>query len=133
MKYLLKSLALYGLCFLCTISSGAARSANAITAGECLFLPPSIADRVVFYDGFELPGGRPEIDRINARISGAIKLAPDGFAGNACRSNQPSQGEKSLEIHSPRLAVDRPITVMRWWRVDAAMQETSSFQLLALL
>ena len=132
-KHLLESLVICGLCSICSAATGPIRSTNAIGADDCLFLPPSIADRVVFYEGFELPGHKPEINRISAKISGSSRLTSDGFAGHACRSNLPSLGEKSLAIHSARLAVDRPLTVMRWWRVDTAMEETSSFQLLALL
>jgi hypothetical protein len=100
---------------------------------DFLYLPPSLADRVVFYQGFELPNAKPEINRIGAEITGSIRLMPDGFAGHACRSNQPKQHEESLQVHSPRLSADRPLTVMRWWRVDSTMEETSCFQLLALL
>jgi hypothetical protein len=114
------------------ISSAGALAQQSMPADVCLYLPPSIGDRVVFYDGFEL-ATMPEINRINAISTGARMLVSDGFAGRGCRSTQPQKTERPLEIHSPALSPSHPLTIMRWWRVDAPMVETSSFQLLALL
>src|ERR1700685_2981572 len=126
-RFLLKTLML-SICGVACCGAG-----SEIRPENCLYLPPSFADRVVFYQGFELPDARPEINRIGAQISGSSNIESDGFAGHASRSNQPQIGQKACTVHSPRLAADRPLTVMRWWRVDTAMKETSSFQLIALL
>ena len=113
------------------ISAHVALAQQSMSCDACLYLPPSFADRVVFYDGFEL-ATMPEINRIHAISRGARMLVSDGFAGGGCRSTQPQKNERPLEITSPALSPAHPLTIMRWWRVDAPMVETSSFQLLAL-
>ena len=110
-----------------------ARADGDVPADACLYLPPSFADRVVFYQAFERGDGRPEINRIGAQLVGTRATVPDGFAGNGCRSARPSAGEAPLEVRAAALSPSRPLTVMRTWRLDAPMTETSSFQLIALL
>ena len=112
--------------------ASAADAPASLSPDACLYLPPSFADRVVFYDGFDRAGG-PEINRLHAEVTGDTATAAGGFAGNGYQASRATQHQAPLEIHSPLIDASRPLTVMRCWRVDAPMQETSSFQLLALL
>ena len=110
-----------------------ASAADDVPADACLYLPPSFADRVVFYDAFERGDGSPEINRIHADVVGGSGTVPDGFAGRGHPSNGPNAAGPPLEVRSPALAVSHPITVLRTFRLDRPMVETSSFQLIALL
>lgn len=98
--------------------------AGGLQAAEFLLLPPSWADRVVFYHAFEQGLARPEINTVAVRVQGNCAVQTNGLTGNGCAS--------PLRLTSPGLSVHQPLTVMAWWRLNAPMQETTGFGLLQL-
>jgi hypothetical protein len=121
---------------LMAISVSAACAGDAVTksldAVDCLYLPPSWADRVCFYHAFETRLDRPEINRIGATVLAASGELASGFVGKGCRLPMGSGKNAAFEISSPAISVHRPLTLMCWFQLDEPMTETTGFGLLAL-
>lgn len=99
---------------------------------EFLYLPPAWADRVVFYHSFENGADRPEINRLDGKLRGHQTEPAAGLTGRAYRAPDPKEKKASLQLDSPALSPNRPLTVMLWYRLDAPMREETSFQLLRI-
>lgn len=115
-------------CFLVLATSACLAGETARPADTFMYLPPRIADRVVFYHSFEKGLQQAEINSIGAKIS-AVELPPaKGLTGNGCQTGSIAGGKKgSFRLQSPALGVSKPLTVMFWWRLDEPMKEETSF------
>jgi hypothetical protein len=107
---------------------------SAAPANDCLYLPPTIADRVVFYHSFTKGLKTPDINLIDAKITLAENDLVPGLAGSGymAGSGTTAKNKGSLVLRSPALSVHKPITVMFWWRLDEPMKEETGFNVLAL-
>jgi hypothetical protein len=99
---------------------------------EFYYLPPAWANRVVFYHSFEKGVDQPEINLLKAQARGEKGSMSEGLTGQAYKAANSYQKKKTLELHSPGLSPDKPLTVMLWFRLDAPMKEDTSFQLIKL-
>ena len=99
---------------------------------RCLYLPPSWSDRVIYYNSFERGFDQPDINLITARTTGEKGDGADGFAGKGYRAANQYEKKQVLALSSAELTVRKPLTVMKWFRLDASMKEDSCFQLLNL-
>ena len=108
------------------------KTANEHAAASCLYLPPDLEDRVLFYHSFERGVKKPEIDLLRGKIScGKMELA-EGFAGRGLKCSDRRAAKSPLRVHSSALSAHRPLTVMMWWRLDAPMQEATCYHLIRL-
>ena len=115
------------------LSVGYAQTADPATrADRYLYLPPSWADRVVFYQGFDEALDRAEIDGIAAKVTAAPTAGVAGLGGLGCAGGLGADGKKGYEITSEGLSPHRPLTMMCWVRLDAEPAETTWYNLLRL-
>ncbi|MCY3020351.1 MAG: hypothetical protein NTW87_15135 [Planctomycetota bacterium] len=104
------------------------------TGDAFLYLPPSIADRVVFYQSFENGVKQPEINLIGAKMALADNEAAKGLTGNGYMAGSGKTAKKKggYVLQSAALSVHKPLTVMFWWRLDEPMKEETGFNIVAL-
>ena len=61
-----------------------------VTAGDSdaklLYLPPSLEDRVIYYNSFANGLRKPEINSIEAKLRGAGQQVDQGLVGKACKA-----------------------------------------------
>jgi hypothetical protein len=114
------------------LPQSSAAAPESLKPTDCLYLPPSWADRVGFYHTFESQLDRPEINRVGAKLTQPAGELGPGFAGRGCRLPLGSAKNVPFEISCPAISVHRPITLMFWFRLDKPMTETSGFGLLTL-
>ena len=137
---------LCGLCVLCasvlaiaTGWAGAGVSTEPATrpasraAGACepyLYIPPALADSVVFYHSFSRPDGKPEVNLLEADLigPGASASAP-GLTGPGFR---PAAKGPAITLRKCSWPLTRPITVSLWFRLEEPMKEDSPFHLVSL-
>ncbi|MFP4026292.1 MAG: LamG-like jellyroll fold domain-containing protein [Candidatus Brocadiia bacterium] len=103
-------------------------------ADPFLYLAPSFADRVVYYDPFEEGLGAPAVNRIDAQVSRVEggKLVP-GFTGKALRCPPwDHKPHRFYLVESEALSPHRPLTLMLWWRPDKEMNKHTGYHLVAL-
>jgi hypothetical protein len=107
-------------------------AASACLAGErappaedFVYLPPRLAERVVFYHSFENGLQKPELNLVGAKISAVEGPTAKGLTGKGWE-------KVPLRLQSPALSAHKPLTVMFWWRLDEAMKEETSFNLITL-
>ena len=117
------------------LMAGAAASAGEGTAAAeaFLYLPPSIADRVVFYHSFEKGVKEPEINLIGAKLA-AVDLPPArGLTGNGYQCGSGAAAKKGpFRLQSAALSPHKPLTVMLWRRLEEPMKAETSFHVVAL-
>ena len=94
------------------------------------YLPPSWAERVVFYHTFDQGTEKPDINLIQAKLDGTAADG-EGLTGLAYQCGKDSK-HKALRLKSSALSPHQPITVMCWFRLDAPMKEESGFGLIGL-
>jgi len=118
----------------CAIILLTAGLAQAAPADGFFYLPPRIADRVVFYHSFAKGLKTPEINLIEATVTLAENDAVPGLAGPGYKtgSGPAVKNKGAYSLRSPALSVHKPITVMFWWRLDESMKEETGFGVLAL-
>ena len=107
---------------------------NAAPADGLLYLPPRIADRVVFYHSFAKGPKTPDLNLIGAKLTLAENDSVPGLAGAGyvAGSGMTAQKKGAFVLQSPALSVHKPLTVMFWWRLDESMKEETGFGVLAL-
>ncbi|MCX6905089.1 MAG: hypothetical protein NTW03_16745, partial [Verrucomicrobia bacterium] len=113
---------------------GLARVSPATSADAFFYLPPRLADRVVFYHSFAKGLKSPDLNLIGARLTLAENEPVPGLAGAGytAGSGLAAQKKGAFVLQSPALSVHKPLTVMFWWRLDEPMKEETGFGLLAL-
>jgi hypothetical protein len=114
--------------------AGVSAGEEAAPGDAFLYLPPKIADRVVFYHSFEKGLKAPEINLIGAKVTLAENEPAQGLAGSGYMAGSGKTAKKKggYVLQSAALSVHKPITVMFWWRLDEPMQETTGFNVVAL-
>ncbi|MCX6903654.1 MAG: hypothetical protein NTW03_09290, partial [Verrucomicrobia bacterium] len=88
--------------------------------GDSLFyLPPRIADRVVFYHSFAKGLKTPDLNPMGARLTLAETDPVPGLAGAGYMAGSGIAAKKkgAFVLQSPALSVHKPLTVMFWWRL----------------
>ena len=111
-------------------ASGA--DAPAAVAASCLYLPPWLEDRVVYYQPFEGDPKTPVINRIEAVTTVSRGTQVPGLAGRGLQDAAPANSAGPIALRSPALSPDRPLTLSFWWRLDAPMAAETCFHLLTL-
>jgi len=93
---------------------GISRSGDAAPADGFLYLPPSIADRVVFYQSFAKGLMTPDINLIGATLTLAENDAAEGLVGAGYMAGSGTAAKKkgAFVLHSPALSAHKPLTVM---------------------
>lgn len=102
---------------------------------EYIYLPPEWAKNVVFYHSFEKGVDKPEVNLIDVAVQGEKANLVQGLTGRGYKSantNEAGRKAQALRITGPGVAVNHPITVMCWFRLDAPMKPESCFELLQL-
>jgi len=113
---------------------GLARVSPATSADAFFYLPPRLADRVVFYHSFAKGLKSPDLNLIGARLTLAENEPVPGLAGAGytAGSGLAAQKKGAFVLQNPALSVHKPLTVMFWWRLDEPMKEETGFGVLAL-
>lgn len=101
-------------------------------ADRFLYLPPTWADRVVFYHSFDGTLDRPDINDLGATLTTAPTATGPGFAGQGCPEPLGAAKKHGYEIASDGLSPHRPLTMMCWLRLETPVQETTWYNLLRL-
>jgi len=120
------------LCVLCGFLLYAIppRGAQAGACDRFLYIPPGLADSVVFYHSFSRGLGRPEINRLKASVASAkdARLAP-ALTGRGCK---PVGKRGALALRGLDRPLTRPVTVGLWFRLDEPMKPETCFHLISL-
>ena len=113
---------------------GASSASRAAPADGLFYLPPRLADRVVFYHSFAKGPTEPDLNLIGAKLTLAENGPVPGLAGPGYMAGSGTAAKRkgALVLQSPVLSVHRPLTVMFWWRLDEPMREETGFGVLAL-
>jgi hypothetical protein len=126
-------LLLLGLVLGCATRAHAAEeTAPPVKPKEFIYLSPAWSDRVVFYHSFEKDVNQPEINLLNGKLRGERTEAVEGLTGRAYKAPNPKEKKAPLQLDSPALSPNKPLTVMLWFRLDAPMKEETSFQLIKI-
>lgn len=104
-------------------------TSHAHPADAFTYLPEAWASRVVFYHSFENGVANPEINLLDAELSGFEKayLHPRGkivdttHSGALTGNGYKTKTGAGFTVESPRLFGSGPITIMRWFRLDMPM------------
>jgi hypothetical protein len=98
------------------------------------YLPPGLADRVVFYHSFAQGLQTPDLNLMGASLTLADNGPARGLngAGYMAGSGTVAKRKGGLVLRSPALSVHQPITLMFWWRLDEPMKAETGFSLAAL-
>jgi hypothetical protein len=122
------------LWLLALLMFGTFHLSHAAPADECLYIPPSLSERVVFYHSFTKGLLAPEINFLGAKLTVADNPIITGLsgAGYMAGSGANARQRGGFVLRSPALSVHKPLTVMFWWRLDEPMQEETGFNVLAL-
>jgi hypothetical protein len=99
---------------------------------RCLYVPPSLAPRVVYYHSFDAAIDRPEINALGAQVSLADVTAAPGLAGRACRFAADRKGKGGLALRGLAMPLHHPWTLSMWWRLDEPMKAESGFHLASM-
>jgi hypothetical protein len=110
------------------------RLSHAAPADGFFYLPPALADRVVFYQSFAHGPNAPDLNLMEAQVSFAANEPVRGLAGTGYRtgSGEAAQKKGGFALRSAALSVHQPITIMFWWRLDEPMTEETGFNVAAL-
>ena len=86
-----------------------------------LSLPPSLEDRLIYYQGFEREDGEPEINAAGIRQRGRLAVDANGIRGRCAAAGKP----QVLQLHSAAFSPHRPLSVAFWWALrDEPTPET---------
>jgi hypothetical protein len=93
-----------------------------------LSLPPTLEDRLLYYNSLDTEDGRPQIDTASAQQPGPLATGPGGMRGGCALAKQGQVLQLSSEAFSPH----RPLTVAFWWALGEDGQIDSTFGLFHL-
>lgn len=103
---------------------------TAVAAARCLYLPPAIERRVVFYHSFEAGPDRPEINTLGGRFEPGAATPCDGVAG---RGVEIADGKVAGPLlRGLALPMHRPVTVMLWWQMRRELPIDGGFNVVSL-
>ena len=114
----------------CTGLLTAVLAGSTAITDRCLYIPPGLADRVLFYHPFGDSAEKPAINALGGICSSGTAVPGEGVAGKGVdfvrdRNNGLSLTGISWPLH-------KPITVMLWWRVREGMNKESGYELVSL-
>jgi hypothetical protein len=101
------------------------------------YIPPGVEGRVRFYHAFEMGADKPEVNLLGAKLSADAKgwcdagLTGRGYATGRLAAGKPA-GKRGLTLDGLSIALNRPITVSLWWRLDEPMKADTCFHLIGL-
>ncbi len=84
-----------------------------------LAIPPQMETRVIYFNTFSHPAGKPEINPAGATARKAGTVVPGGFFGRCLLLEK----GRRLRIESPSFSPHRPLTVIAWWRIEAPLEK----------
>jgi hypothetical protein len=99
-------------------------------ADAYLYIPPWMADHVVFYHSFEQGPDKPEINLLGAKVQAVKPAADEAPADPAGLTGRCFAG--SLHLREAAIPLGRPITVSLWWRLREALKPDGGFGLIGL-
>jgi hypothetical protein len=102
----------------------------ATPADPYLYIPPWMADHVVFYHTFAQGPDKPEINLLAAKVQVAKPPADEAPADPAGLTGRCFAG--SLHLRDAAIPLSRPITVSLWWRLRQALRNDGGFGLIGL-
>jgi hypothetical protein len=122
------------VCALIWLMAGVPGIGQAAPADGFFYLPPNLADRVVFYHSFGKGLKTPDLNLIGASLTLAENTPAPGVVGPGYMSGSGTvaRAKGGFRLHSPALSPHRPMTVMLWWRLDEPMREEKGFGVIAL-
>ena len=91
-------------------------------------IPPALEDRLIYYNGFEQPDAKPEVDAVAAAQVGKVTPSLSGMRGRGAITNKAG----ALQLRSPELSPHNPLTVMFWWALTEDAKIDSGFNLVHL-
>ncbi len=106
--------------------------AGPLPAARCMYVPPRLEPRVMFYHSFEQGAAKPEVNAVAAKVSCVRRDPSPGFAGKGLACPNREWAKRPLVVESERFSAHRPITAMMWWRMDAAMKDETGYSLIRL-
>lgn len=98
-----------------------------------LYLLPEWADRVVYYQSFARDAKSPEINTGQLQVNGSVLPPVAGFVGAGYTCPNSREGQQDFTLRGAALTVQKPLTVMYWFRLDAPMTEITNFSLIRLI
>jgi len=122
------------VCALVSLVAAISDWSQAAPADGLFYLPPDLANRVVFYHSFAKGLKTPDLNLMGAALTLAENDPARGLngAGYMAGSGAAARNKSALLLRSPALSLHKPITVMFWWRLDEPMKEETGFNLAAL-
>jgi hypothetical protein len=119
--------------FLLLVLLAMAAPAYASSAADAyMYIPPWMADHVVFYHTFAQGPDKPEINLLGAKLAAPPGTAAPGLTGPGFRASDGQTKRMGLQLQGVALALHKPLTVSMWWRLDAPMKETTGYPLIGL-
>ena len=104
----------------------------AYPATACLYIPPWLESRVVYYNPFEGAPDAPTVNTIEAETIIGGGIAADGLAGAGLKVAEAGKRPPPIQLKSPALTPDRPLTLSLWYRLDAPMVAETCLHLVTL-
>ena len=98
---------------------------------RCLYIPPALADRVVFYLSFDGGVDKPEINALGGRFGAGDAAPAPGVAGRGADVSGPA-GKRGVSLSGLALPLHKPLTVSLWWKVREPMRQDTGFDLVYL-
>lgn len=120
--------------------AAAAAPPTAPVAERCLYIPPALAGRVVFYLSFDGDTVQPEINALGGQFSAPAGDAaapaspgarPAGVAGRGADVGGPG-GKRGVSLSGLALPLHKPLTVSIWWLLRGPMRKDTGFDLVYL-
>lgn len=95
---------------------------------SCIGVSPALEDRLIYYNSFDAPLCKPEVNTVNARQVGSVMAGAPGMLGRSAVVGNAAQLQLSSESFSPH----RPITVSFWWALQEDHKPDGTFGLFHL-
>jgi len=101
-------------------------------AAACLYVPPWLEDRVVYYLPFEGDLKTPRVNRVDLETVLSRGSPAPGLTGTGLQDPKPANSAGPVSLRGSALTPSRPLTLSLWWRLDAPMTAETCFHLLTL-
>jgi hypothetical protein len=92
-------------------------------------VPPYFENRLIYYNGFSQPDGKPEIDKTGAQQVWPIKTAAGGFLGKGLVITGANQ---ALHLRGDVFSPERPVAFSWWWALSQDLTIDGGFDLFLL-
>ena len=113
-------------------SQSASTQPTTLPAERCMYVPPNLVERVVYYHSFQNGADRPEVNLLGARTQAPPTTPEDGIAGKACHFGDAAAGKGGIRLTGVLLPLHRPLTLSMWWKLRGPMKPETAFNLVAL-